>query len=401
MRSRQSIVEIFSAFIQFDFDRFSDWVSDPRLRRSINQCLDKEELKTHSENFWAVYWHKRWCQKPSGIAREHLIAYLQEACFWSTRKTISSFQSTQYSLADGFQIAIAGIDKVLKGFDSDRGFNLKSYASITFSNLIREILRQRQEIDICSEWSLLRKLSKKRLTESLQNAGLSPDIIEKYLLAWSCFNNLYVPERSSPTRKLSKPNPETWKAIVNLYNQESKTQLSAASEIVTATTLEKWLLTSVKAARSYLYPNVTSINQPKPGYDSGEIADSLVGEVDESLISEMIVAEEIQQRTQQQKQVNAVLLSALNQLKADERQLLELYYAQEMKQSEIAKELNTQQYNISRKLSRVRKSLLKYLAQWSKDTLHISLTSDVLNHISVIVEEWLDSHYKTQNQSTM
>ena len=398
MRSRQDIVEIFSSFIQFDFDRFSNWVSDPRLRRSINQCLTKEDLKTHSENFWAIYWHKKWLKKPSGIARDHLIAYLQEACFWSTRKTISNFQSTQYSLPDGFQIAIAGIDKILKGFDSDRGFSLKGYASITFSNLIREILRQRQEIDICSEWSLLRKLSKKRLTESLQNAGLSADIVEKYVFAWYCFKNLYVPERSSPTKKLSKPNAETWDAIVNLYNQESKTQLSTSSETVDAITLEKWLLASVKAARAYLYPNVTSLNQPKPGYDSGEIEDSLVGEVDESLLSEMIVEEEIQQRNQQQNQVNTALLAALNQLKPDERHLLELYYAQEKKQSEIAKELNTQQYNISRKLTRVRKSLLKSLAQWSKETLHISLNSDVLKHISIIIEEWLNSHYKNQTQ---
>ena len=398
MRSRQNIVEIFSTFIQFDSDRFSNWVSDPRLRRSINKCLAKEDIKTHSENFWAIYWHKKWRQEPSGIAREHLIAYLQEACFWSTRKTISSFQSTQYSLPDGFQIAIAGIDKVLKGFDSDRGFSLKGYASITFCNLIREILRQRQEIDICSEWSLLRKLSKKRLTESLQNAGLSADIVDKYVLAWYCFKNIYVPERASPTKKLSKPDAATWDAIVNLYNQESKTQLSASSEMVNATILEKWLLASVKAARSYLYPNITSINQPKPGYDSGEIADSLVGAVDESLISEMIVEEEIQQRNQQQNQVNTALLAALNQLKAEERRLLELYYVQGMKQSEIAQELNTQQYTISRKLSRVKKSLLKFLAQWSNDTLHISLTSDVLKNISLIIEEWLESHYKNQTQ---
>jgi len=396
MRARQNIVEIFSSFIQFDCDLFSNWVSDPRLRRSMKQCLAKEDKTTHSENFWAIYWHKTWCQEPSGIARDHLIAYLQEACFWSSRKTISNFQSTQYNLPDGFQIAISGIDKVLKGFDRDRGFNLKSYAGITFSNLIREILRQRQEIDICSEWSLLRKLSKKRLRESLQNAGLSAGTVEKYILAWSCFKTLYVPERASPTKKLSKPNPETWEAIANLYNQESKTQLIASSEKIEAIALEKWLLASVKAARAYLYPNVTSINQPKPGYDSGEIADSLVGEVDESLLTEMIVEEETQQRNQQQNQVNKVLQTALNQLKPEERYFLELYYAQGLKQSAIAKQLNTQQYSISRKLSRVKKSLLKSLAKWSQDSLHISLTSDVLNNISVIIEEWLNSHYKGQ-----
>ncbi|ELS04889.1 RNA polymerase sigma factor, sigma-70 family [Xenococcus sp. PCC 7305] len=398
MRARQNIVEIFSSFIQFDFDRFSNWVSDPRLLRSMNRCLAIEDQASHSENFWAIYWHKKWCKEPSGIARDHLIAYLQEACFWSSRKTVSNFQSTQYSLPDAFQIAIAGIDKVLKGFDRDRGFNLKSYAGITFSNLIREVLRQRQEVDICSEWSLLRKLSKKRLTESLQNAGLAIDNIEKYVLAWSCFKNIYVPERSSPTKKLSKPSAETWGAIANLYNQESKLQLSASGEIIDAITIEKWLLASVKAARAYLYPNVTSINQPKPGYDSGEIADSLVGEVEESLLSDMIVEEETQQRNQQQNQVHDALLAALDQLKPEERLLLELYYVQELKQSDIAKQLKTQQYNISRKLSRVKKSLLKSLAKWSKETLHISLTSDVLNNISVIIEEWLNSHYKDKTQ---
>ena len=399
MRLRQDTVEIFSSFIQFDFDRFSSWVSDPRLRRSINSCLAKEEQITHSENFWVIYWHKRWAKETSGIARDHLIAYLQEACFWSSKKTVSNFQSTQYSIPDGFQIAITGIDKVLKGFNRERGFSLKSYASITFSNLIREILRQRQEVDICSEWSLLRKLSKKRLTESLQNAGLATDVVEKYVLAWFCFNSIYVPERASPTKKLSKPDAATWEAIANLYNQESKSQLSSANEIVNAITLEKWLLASVKAARGYLYPNVTSINQPKPGYDSGEIADSLVGEVDESLLTEMIVEEETQQRNQQQSQVNAALLTALNGLKPEERHLLDLYYVQELKQSEIAQQLNTQQYSISRKLSRIKKSLLKSFAQWSKDNLHISLTSDVLKDISTIIEEWLTSHYQNQSES--
>ncbi|MDJ0741943.1 MAG: sigma-70 family RNA polymerase sigma factor [Xenococcaceae cyanobacterium MO_167.B27] len=398
MIPRQGIVQIFSTFIQFDFDRFSNWATAPRLRRSMTKCLNETAPKETSENFWAIYWHKRWQKKPQGIAREHLLAYLQEVCFWSTQKTIMGFTSTQYTIPDGFQIAIAGIDKVLKGFDGDRGYNLKSYASITFSNLIRELLRQRQEIDICSEWSLLRKLSQKRLQESLQNAGLSAEVSEKYVLAWNCFKNIYVPERSSATRRLAKPSPEAWIAIANLYNKERRGQLSQPGEAVKPEILEKWLLICVKAARSYLYPNVTSINQPKPGYDSGEIADSLVGEIEDSLLSEMIVEEEVQQRNQQQSQINEILISALAKLKPDEQKLLELYYAQKLKQGDIAKKLSTQQYTISRKLSRARKSLLKSLSLWTKDTLHIYLTSDVLKAMSAVIEEWLESHYHSNPQ---
>ena len=393
MIPRQDIIQIFSTFIQFDFDRFSNWVSDPRLRRSISKCLSEIAPQETSENFWGIYWHKRWQKQPQGIAREHLLAYLQEVCFWSTQKTIRGFTSNQYTIPDGFQIAIAGIDKVLKGFNGDRGFNLKSYASITFSNLIRELLRQRQEIDICSEWSLLRKLSQKRLDESLQNAGLSAEVTEKYILAWNCFKNIYIPERYNSTRRLAKPSPEAWNAIADLYNQERTGQLSAPGEAVKPEITEKWLLICVKAARSYLYPNVTSINQPKLGYDSGEIADSLVGEIEESLLTEMIVEEEVQERNQQQSQINEILISALGQLKPDEQKLLELYYGQKLKQGDIAQELGTQQYTISRKLSRVRKSLLKSLSLWTKETLHISLTSDVLKGMSAVIEEWLESHY--------
>ena len=119
MRPRQDIVEVFSTFIQFDFDRFSTWASDPRLRRSMNKCLT-ESPQEISENFWGIYWHKQWRKKPQGLAREHLIAYLQEVCFWSTHKTITGFTSSQYTVPDCFQIAIAGVDKVLKGFDGDR-----------------------------------------------------------------------------------------------------------------------------------------------------------------------------------------------------------------------------------------------------------------------------------------
>ena len=392
MLPRQDIVKIFSTFIQFEYDRFGGWVTDSRLRRSMRQCLEKVSAE-NSENFWVLYWHQIWLEHPKSLAKEHLAAYLQEICFWSSTKTIAGFSSAQYTVPDCFQVAIAGIDKVLRGFDRERGFNLRSYASITFSNLIRELLRQKKEVDICSDWSLLRKLSQKRMTEALLSAGLDPKVVETLILAWNCFKTLYVPERANSTRKLPKPEPEIWEAIANLYNKKRKTQRSAEADTVNPEDIEKWMLTCVKAARSYLFPNVTSINQPKPGYESGEIVDSIVGEVDDSLLSQMIADEEIQQRSQQQTDINQFLTATIRNLKPEEQKLLELYYSLELKQAEIAKELNTQQYTISRKLSRARKVLLKALAKWTESTMHISLTSDILNNISSLLEEWLAGYY--------
>jgi RNA polymerase sigma factor (sigma-70 family) len=394
MLPRQNTVEIFSTFVQFDYDRFGGWATDARLRRSMRQAL--AELATeNSSNFWALYWHQIWQEQPQSVAKEHLAAYLQEICFWSAVKTIDGFNSAQYTVPDCFQVAIARIDKVLRGFDRDRGFNLKSYASITFGNLIRELLRQKKEIDICSDWSLLRKLSRKRMSEALTNAGLDRDTTERYVLAWNCFKTLYVPERSTATRQLPKPEPETWQGIARLYNRERLTQLEP-SETATPENIEKWMLICVKAARSYLFPNVTSINQPKPGYESGEIGDSLVGEVNESLLNELIADEAVQQRQQQQTDINQFLSSTIKNLKPEEQKLLELYYSLGLKQAEIARQLDTQQYSISRKLSRVRKTLLKALAKWTQSTMHISLTSDILNNISALLEEWLAGYYDSE-----
>lgn len=393
MQPRQNIIQIFSTFVRFDFDRFNGWATDPTLRRSMKQSLEKVSNSETSESFWALYWHKKWQKQPQSLAKQHLTAYLQEVCFWSTQKTISGFNSTQYGIADCFQSGIIKIDKILEGFDPERGYNLQSYASITFSNLIRELLRQRQEVDISSEWSLLRKLSQKRLLEALETAGKDAKNIESCILAWNCFREIYVPQRASSTRQLQKPDEATWEAIVKLYNEERYKQLQDPGKPTTPKILEALLLSCVKAARAYLNPTVTSLNQTKPGYDSGEILNDLVGEIDDSLLTEMIVEEETQQRNQQYSEIDRILTESLDSLSQEEQKLLQLYYQESLKQAQIAERLNTQQYNISRKLSKIRNYLLKALARWSENSLHMTLTSDVLKGISTLLEEWLLSHY--------
>jgi RNA polymerase sigma factor (sigma-70 family) len=254
-------------------------------------------------------------------------------------------------------------------------------------------LRQRQEVDISSEWSLLRKLSQKRLLEALETAGKDAKNIESCILAWNCFREIYVPQRASSTRQLQKPDEATWEAIVKLYNEERYKQLQDPGKPTTPKILEALLLSCVKAARAYLNPTVTSLNQTKPGYDSGEILNDLVGEIDDSLLTEMIVEEETQQRNQQYSEIDRILTESLDSLSQEEQKLLQLYYQESLKQAQIAERLNTQQYNISRKLSKIRNYLLKALARWSENSLHMTLTSDVLKGISTLLEEWLLSHY--------
>ncbi len=393
MRPRHSPVELFSTFLEFEGDCQS-WAVDPHLRRSMEQALAGAAVPAElAESYWTLYWHKVWQTGTAPIARtarSHLIAYMQEICYWVAQKTARSFSSLQYSLADLFQITMAQVDKLLKGFDAQQGFSFKSYASVTLSNILRESLRQRQELDICTDWALLRKLSQKRLVEALQTAGRTVELTH-YLRAWSCFKTLYLPQQAIGSRQLAKPEPAVWEAIAQLYRQKGGGSISAAE-------LETWLATCAQAARSYLYPSLISINSPKPGCESGEFLDDLreVGQT-ESLLTDLISLEELKERQDQRQQLSQLLANSLQQLDLESQQLMQLYYQAGLTQQQLADQMQLKQYTISRRLTRLRESLLSLLAKWSQSYLHISPSLDLLTHTSAALDEWLQAYYAQPN----
>ena len=269
MRNRQSITELFTTFLQLDADRIIGWAVDAKLRRHLLYCQASLSQPENSENFWISYWYKMWQNQPEGLAREHFSAYLQEACYWAAYKIITNLSATQYTVSDCFQMVITRVDKILKGFKPNMGFNLNNYARAIFSNEIKEMLRSRNEIDISTNWRLLRKLTQKRLVESLQNAGLSTEAIQRYVLAWKCYQALYAPQHPTGTRQLSKPDDATWNAIAQLYNSERHTQLSQPAPESNPQTMEKWLVACAKAVRDYFYPSMASLNASRDNDDSG------------------------------------------------------------------------------------------------------------------------------------
>ncbi|MDJ0736512.1 MAG: sigma-70 family RNA polymerase sigma factor [Nostocaceae cyanobacterium] len=391
MQRRQEIVEIFSTFVKFDVDRFSGWITDPKLRRSMKTCLENSPSQ-HSDSFWAIYWYQVWQTQSSSLAIAHLCAYLQEACYWSARKFALNF-SSHSTLADYFQIAIAHLAKILKAFNPQCSSHLKSYAELGFERIIKDELRLHRETDICSDWALLHKISHKRLVKSLQNMGFKTQIIETYVLAWECFRELYTGDNTK-IRHLTKPNAATWEDISNLYNTERLTRLSSPSSPVKQQTIEKWLLSSAKAVRNFLYPQVVSADSPlKEEDDDGSLLDILSADVQNSLLTQIIEQEETANLRNQQTQLNQVLNQAIATLDIESQQLLQVYYGQQLTQTEIATQLNIKQYTVCRRLNKIKKSLLMTLTQWSQNTLHISPKSDVIDAINTSLEEWLKFQY--------
>jgi RNA polymerase sigma factor (sigma-70 family) len=395
MRTRQTIVELFSTFLQFNGDLAKGWIGDPKLRRSIESSLQNNpdrEKGDLAENYWALYWHKMWQEgeeRHRRLAAEHLNAYLQETCYWTAKKMTASF--TQQPLADLFQTAIVGIEKILRGFNAQHGVNLTKYASFTFSSVIKDSLRQRKEVDICSNWALLHKVSQKRLVESLANQGLKEQPIACYILAWKCFNAVYAPAEARSSRKLGEPDSTTWAEIARLYNSQRQTQLSPQAPTTTPEALQRWLTVCGNAVRSYLYPKQVSADASKPGQDSGSFLEDIPSGDGDSLMAAIIEREE--ERLDERRQIGSVLIEAIDKLDSQAQKILQFYYGANFTQQQIAKELDIKQYTVSRRLTSHRQALLLDLAKWAQGTMHYSLTPDVINGMSTILEEWLQNHF--------
>lgn len=390
MQLRQRIIEIFSTFAQFMNDRFSGWAIDPQLQRSMQREIDqtKKLEATHlGEAFWSLHWYRLYQSQQSDFAVGHLAAYLQETCYWAAHRMMTMNGLEQ--LPDYFQLAIATLPKVLQSYCSEQGASLKTYALLSFSNTVRDRSRQQQGASRRTDWGLLRKVSQKCLIEALQASGRSPETIAQYRIAWTSFKALYAP--TTANRQLTTPNANTWKAIAQLYDRQSASNSQTDTE-----TLESWLKDCAKQVRAYLCPPITSLNVKKFEDGLDELQDDLSDRSDTPMAA-LIDWEEIHERQTQTLQVSQILNHALEQLDPQQKTLLALYYGQRLTQQQIAQQLEVKQYTVSRRLSSTKEILLKAIAQWSQETLHIQLTSPAVQQMSLVLEEWLQVQYDTKS----
>ena len=396
MNPRTSILDLFSTFAYLEEDNFRRWAIDARLRRSIQQCVAAQEDR--SEGLWSLYWFQLWQNQSSPLAESHLFAYLQEPCYWASQQMARRVQTSEYTLADYFQIANTDIRKVLKSFAPDRGSTLKSYAALVLTNALKDTLRQRQAVDICSDWALLRKWSKKRVIEVLDRVGIAEQDAAQYQLAWFCFKTLYVPNESGGARSAT-PESAVWKEIAEFYNTQRHSQLAVPGASVTPAQIEVRLTKLGRWLREYLYPTLNSLNRPKPGEEAGEVQDDLSDDAGATLLDIAIEREEITQRTAERSQLQTILNQALKDLTPELQEILQLFYQQGLSQQELASHLKLSQPTVSRRLKKAEENLLQALLIWIESQLNQFPDPTVLKSISTTLREWLIVHYANSENS--
>ncbi len=384
MQPRTRIIDLFATFARLEDDRFERWLDDPRLQRSMQQQLT--QLSGIDERGWAIYWHQAYPEHP--LAQSHLTAYLQEPCFWIAREMTRRLQSPQYTLADYFQIANSEIPKVLESFVPDRGSSFKTYANLVLTNRLKDLLRQKKATDVCSDWSLLRKVSKKLIGEVLVHRGVAEPESSQYQFAWFCFKTLYIPHEHN-SQKLPPPDPIVWKAIGELYNTKRQHQLVVPGIANTTAQIEVRLTKLAQWTRSYLYPTFDSLNRSKPEPGTGEIQEDLTDANYESLLDAAIDREEIDRRVTQQSALQTILTEALANLSPELQEILQLFYRDGLSQQELSIRLQLSQPTVSRRIKKAEALLLAALLTWSEFQLHKFPDPNELKGISATLREWL------------
>jgi RNA polymerase sigma factor (sigma-70 family) len=393
MQPRTQLIDLFSAFALLEGDYFRKWVLEPRLRRSMEASIANASESVKSDNVWAIYWHRQWQNQDARWAEQHLTAYLQESCYWVARTLVRRLSSTQYTTADCFQIANSEIRRVLQHFSPDRGSSLKSYASFVLTNILKDMFRQRQAADICSDWALLRKVSKKRIKDVLLNTGVVEPETAQYQFSWVCFQALYVPSETTGGQ-LPQVSRQFWEEVATLYNTKRLGQLVVPGNSLTGEQLESRLYKLSRWVRTYLYPDVDSLNRSKPGQEVGEMQDDLTDPLfSQNLLDQELEREEIEQRVNQKGQLQTILIKALEELEPELQEILRLFYQQNMSQQDLASHLQLSQPTVSRRIKKAEEKLLGTLLNWRQSQLNQFPDPNELKDISIGLREWLAMYY--------
>jgi RNA polymerase sigma factor (sigma-70 family) len=186
-------------------------------------------------------------------------------------------------------------------------------------------------------------------------------------------------------------------AIARRYNQQrhqltEENSSPLSNQDIYPQQINLKLMNLATLARAYLTPIVTSLNQPQYDDSSEEQVDTLPS--DDNPMAHLLAEEDYAQQQNYAKQIGIALENALLDLATPNQELLSLYYQKGYTQAEIAEQLQIKQYQVSRKLHRIRRRLLLSVVTWSQETLHIPPESTILANVSEVIHEWLQRHYK-------
>ncbi|MBL1210764.1 MAG: sigma-70 family RNA polymerase sigma factor [Geminocystis sp. GBBB08] len=391
MQKRSNLVTQFSSFLCLKEESSSVityWEKTPELEQNI-QLLLKQQIISSKEDIVAQEF-LRWLRKNQDqLKHKHLIAYLQESCFFATQKVYQRLRNywDLFTWQDYFQWAnllVSSPVKLLTQYDSNLKFKLNTYAKNKIEYQLIDQAYQYMGWERASDWGLLKQLKVGNRRKCLQQIGGLKDInLEKYLLIWECFNLIYKPPLAGRNKKLLPPSISHFIQVGNEYNFLITKKYQNLSSI-NSEECENILLTCIKFARQYCNPSTITTNEDL-----------------DYLTNDKTLNCNNQEENYQDKYdlVNQVLAEAFAKLISPQKILLQLWKGVKLTQTEIAEIMSvnypnfvTQQFHVAREISLVRTILLDSLIKKILLDEKVKLTQGKIKELKSPLDHWLQEY---------
>jgi hypothetical protein len=220
-RMTEIIIARFST--SYEVNPYPRKVQYSRLRQNVEDLLDADP-KLNNETVLLKYFCNQAAKNNSkSLARDHLLAYVDVACYLAAKSTYEAFPTPEQALADYLQIAkLYMVDRAVElctKFDRTQS-KIETYLSRPLRDAIMSKVRKNQETERQSDWGLLRITSKKGLKSALQNFGIPEPKLSRCFLTWQAFLEVYAPVKAGTNQRLPEPTAEQWQAIAQFCTEQ-------------------------------------------------------------------------------------------------------------------------------------------------------------------------------------
>lgn len=224
MSMRHNLRDKFSTFLIIEDDQGNryHWIVDPRLRRSFDAVLALDSYADATEEEIVRYfWNNLRNSNPRivEISRSHLAAYLQETCYFITKKLcIQMGKKNSLRARDALSFVHQSIcqPNFFKRYNPTKKAKLITYASRAIRNILLDFLT---DTVARSDWGRFYHLAQVRLREILVSMNFRPyRNSEDYVYIHRFYIEICPPLGNNAVR--TKPNSEQLQAICDLYNSQ-------------------------------------------------------------------------------------------------------------------------------------------------------------------------------------
>lgn len=392
MIPRTNLLDRFSTFLSFrDSDRFIlDWQRDYPLKIHLEKIINQEKYDIDEEKL-AYKFLISIRLKPQQTLSYHLTSYLQEVCYWATKQVYLSVNNkvNSLTLSECFlwgNEAIIKPEKILRKYHNNMGSKITTYAQTRLKTIIKDQVYLSRGWKLLTNWGLLKKIAKSKRQQVLQQTGgLTGDTLAKYLLVWECFVNNYVSASPHKNNSLSPPSLSQFKVMISDYNSLAKERLNFPSELSIEQFKNKIEFCGEKA-RLFINPSTIELPQDQE-IISNDNPENYLTTIDNN---------------HHNQEINQILTSSFNNLNLLSQSFFYLAEGLNFTQQQIIKtiqltnpDFRCQQYQLSKKIEKIRKSLLDTVIQNLKGKKE-KIDKDKIKSLIAILKPWVTEYIESQ-----